>query len=73
MAMQNVYPTDLIKNIMAAEFITKTCQGNYRFLSREYCILDYGLRIEVPEYDGPFLKPYICSFITQVRKEINRL
>jgi len=51
---------------MAPEFVTKTCQGNYHFLSREYLVLDYSLRIEVPEYDGPFLKPTLRSFLEKV-------
>lgn len=58
---------------MAPEYVTKTCYGNYSSLSREYCVLDYSLRIEVPEYDGPFLKPHVSCSIAQVRKEINRL
>lgn len=58
---------------MAPEYVTKTCHGNYSSLSREYCVLDYSLRIEVPEYDGPFLKPHVSCSIAQVRKEINRL
>ncbi|XP_012530877.1 uncharacterized protein LOC105833583 [Monomorium pharaonis] len=63
MAVQNVYPKDLIKRVMTPEYVIKTCFGNYKYLSREYCVLDYGLRIEVPEYDGPFLKPNVRTSI----------
>lgn len=57
---------DLIRYVMAPEFVTKTCHGNYHSLSREYLVLDYSLRIEVPEYDGPFLKPTLRSFLEKV-------
>ncbi|XP_012063545.1 PREDICTED: FAST kinase domain-containing protein 5, partial [Atta cephalotes] len=60
---KSIFPMDLIRYIMAPEFVTKTCNGNYHFLSREYLVLDYSLRIEVPEYDGPFLKPTLKSFL----------
>jgi len=64
---QNVYPTDLIKFVMAPEYVNKICYGNYNHLSREYCVLDYSLQIEVPEYDGPFLKPNIRNLLEKVR------
>lgn len=57
---------------MAPEHMNKTCFGNHHQLSREYIVLDYSLRIEVPEYNGPFLKPTTCSLLEEVRKEINR-
>ncbi|KAL0102099.1 hypothetical protein PUN28_018564 [Cardiocondyla obscurior] len=63
LATQNVYPINLIKRVMDPVFVNKICRSNYQYLSREYCVLDYGLRIEVPEYDGPFLKSSICSFL----------
>ncbi|KYN06823.1 PREDICTED: FAST kinase domain-containing protein 5, mitochondrial [Cyphomyrmex costatus] len=63
MTIQNIYPIDLIKYVMAPEFVTRTCQGDYHFLSREYLVLDYSLRIEIPEYDGPFLKPTVRIFL----------
>lgn len=58
---------------MAPEYMNKTCRGDRHLLSREYIVLDYSLRVEVPEYDGPFLKPTTCSLLEQVRKEITRL
>jgi len=58
---------DLIKFVMAPEYVSKTCRGNYNHLSREYCVLDYSLRIEVPEYDGPFLKPNVRNLLEKVR------
>ncbi|TGZ49278.1 uncharacterized protein [Temnothorax longispinosus] len=67
---QNVYPIDLIKLVMAPEHVNKTCSGNYHHLSREYCMLDYGLRVEVPEYDGPLLKPSISSFLEKKYYEL---
>ncbi|KAL6259176.1 hypothetical protein P5V15_009097 [Pogonomyrmex californicus] len=63
LSIQNIYPIDLIKRVMAPEFVIKTCRGNYHYISREYCVLDYSLQIEVPEYDGPFLKPNIRDFL----------
>ncbi|XP_011880292.1 PREDICTED: FAST kinase domain-containing protein 5 isoform X2 [Vollenhovia emeryi] len=63
LATQNVYPIDLIERIMAPEYLSMACNRNYRDLSREYCVLDYGLRVEVPEYTGPFLKPSISIFL----------
>lgn len=60
---QNIFPMDLIKYVMAPEFVTKICHGNYHLLSREYLMLDYSLQIEVPDYDGPFLKPTVRNFL----------
>lgn len=68
MSYVNVYPKDLIKLVMSPEYIHKTCSGNYRYFSREYCVLDYSLQLEVPEYDGPFLKPEQRSFMTKVHR-----
>ncbi|KAG5317022.1 FAKD5 protein, partial [Acromyrmex heyeri] len=63
LATKSIFPMDLIRYVMAPEFVTKTCHGNYHFLSREYLVLDYSLQIEVPEYDGPFLKPIVRNFL----------
>lgn len=63
LAILGIYPTDLIKRIMSPEHMNKICHGNYIYLSREYCVLDYSLRLEVPEYNGPFLKPSVCQFL----------
>lgn len=60
---------DLIKYVMAPEFVTKICHGNYHLLSREYLMLDYSLQIEVPDYDGPFLKPTVRNFLGKVSKK----
>lgn len=53
---------------MLPAYVNKICYGNYRHLSREYSVLDYGLRIEVPEYDGPLLAPTIRDFLEKVRE-----
>lgn len=65
----NVYPTDLIQRIMTPMFVHNTCSGNYRYIPREYCVLDYSLRVDMPEYDGPFLKPEMRNFIAKVCRE----
>jgi len=65
----NIYPIDLIKRVMIPEFFSKMCKNNYQFLTREYCVLDYSLQVEVPEYDGPFLKPIIRNMLEKVCKE----
>lgn len=61
---------DLIEHIMAPKYIHKICNGNYTRLSREYCVLDYSLQVEVPEYNGPFLQSSLRSFLEKVCKEI---
>jgi len=71
LARRSIYPTDLIQRVMRSEFINKFSCNNYRSLSVEYCVLDYSLRLEVPEYQGPFLKPTICSFLENVCQKIN--
>lgn len=63
LAVLGIYPTDLIKHVMSPEYIHASSKGNYHVLSREYCVLDYGLKVEVPEYDGPFLKPSLLTFL----------
>ncbi|EZA53791.1 hypothetical protein DMN91_012094 [Ooceraea biroi] len=63
LAVLNIYPIDLIKRIMMPEFISNTCNNNYRNLTREYCVLDYSLRVEVPEYDGLLLKPTTVNML----------
>ncbi|EFN63850.1 FAST kinase domain-containing protein 5 [Camponotus floridanus] len=63
LAILNIYPTDLIERVMAPSYLHKICKGNYIELSREYSVLDYSLRLEVPEYNGPFLKSSLCSFL----------
>ncbi|XP_012223331.1 FAST kinase domain-containing protein 5, mitochondrial [Linepithema humile] len=63
LARKSIYPTDLIQCVMTPAFINKVCYNNHRFLTAEYCVLDYSLRLEVPEYQGPFLKPATCSFL----------
>jgi len=55
---------------MTPEFSSKTCKNNYHFLTREYCVLDYSLQVEVPEYDGPLLKPTIRNMLEKVYKEV---
>lgn len=57
---------------MTPEFINRICYNNPRLLSAEYCVLDCSLRLEVPEYQGPFLKPTTCNFLEKVRKRINQ-
>lgn len=54
---------------MAPKYLHKICNGNYTYLSREYSVLDYSLRLEVPEYNGLFLKSSLCSFLDKVCKE----
>ncbi|KAL6438043.1 hypothetical protein ACFW04_004361 [Cataglyphis niger] len=63
LAVLSIYPTDLIGRVMAREHLDKICNGNYTRLTREYCVLDYSLRLEVSDYNGPFLKPSICQFL----------
>lgn len=63
LAVLSIYPTDLIARVMSPEHLDKICHGNYTYLTREYCVLDYSLRLEVPEYNGPFLKSSVCHFL----------
>lgn len=63
LAVLSIYPTDLIGRVMTREHLDKICHGQYIYLTREYCVLDYSLRLEVPDYNGPFLKPSICDFL----------
>lgn len=60
LAVLSIYPTDLIARIMAQEHLDKI-YCNCRYLTREYNVLDYSLRLEVPDYKGPFLKPSTCE------------
>ncbi|XP_029171073.1 uncharacterized protein LOC114940524 isoform X2 [Nylanderia fulva] len=60
LAVLSIYPTDLIGRIMAQEHLDKIYRRS-RYLTREYNVLDYSLRLEVPEYKGPFLKFSTCE------------
>ncbi|KMQ93667.1 fast kinase domain-containing protein 5 [Lasius niger] len=62
LAVLSIYPTDLIGRVMGQEHLEKVYR-NWRYLTREYCVLDYSLRLEVPEYNGPFLKPSTCNLL----------
>lgn len=70
LATQNVFPMDLMKRIMAPEYVSKTCRSNY--FPREYLVLNNSLLLEAPSYDGPFLKSDLKLLLEKKDDEIFR-
>ncbi|XP_011297761.1 uncharacterized protein [Fopius arisanus] len=61
----NIYPLDIIGRIMNHEYIKQIYKNNAFKVGREYLTLESGLKIEVPEYKGPFLPERIYNFLAR--------
>lgn len=66
MLQVNYYPENILKSIMAQEFVNKSCDNNIHKLDREYLVLDYCIELDHPEYVGPRLRKDIQHYLLKV-------
>ncbi|XP_014615468.1 PREDICTED: uncharacterized protein LOC106793218 [Polistes canadensis] len=55
LAVLNIYPLHLIKLALDPSYINLRCKGNIYLIGWEYSILEYCIKVDRPEYTGPFL------------------
>ncbi|XP_025163347.1 uncharacterized protein LOC105183367 isoform X2 [Harpegnathos saltator] len=63
LSLVNIYPKDLIERIMMPSYIHKLVSRKYYHVSREFFVLNNSLRVEVPDYNGPFLQPSLHNYL----------
>lgn len=51
---------------MEPEYVTKAYKYNLSLLSNEFLIIDCSLKIELPDYTGPFLDDKIYKYLVKV-------
>lgn len=62
----NIYPIDLIKKSFDPEFLNTVYGNNAYKIGWDYFSLENNLKIDLPEYDGPFLMPSILEYHAKV-------
>lgn len=55
LAYLNIYPLHLIKLALDPSYVNLRCKGDIYLIGWEYSILEYCLKVDRPEYTGPFL------------------
>ncbi|XP_063980062.1 uncharacterized protein LOC135164025 [Diachasmimorpha longicaudata] len=61
----DIYPLDIITNIMDPQYLKDVYRNNAFKIGREYLTLECGLKVEVPEYQGPFLPERVYNYLAK--------
>ncbi|XP_015178803.1 PREDICTED: uncharacterized protein LOC107067647 [Polistes dominula] len=65
LCFSNVYPLHLIKLVLDPSYVSIRCKGNVYLIGWEYSIIEYCVKVEQPEYTGPFLSENILLTSTK--------
>ncbi|XP_015123058.1 uncharacterized protein LOC107045330 [Diachasma alloeum] len=65
LSLADIYPLDIINSIMNPEYLKEVYRNNAFKIGREYLTLECGLKLEVPEYEGPFLPERIYNYLAK--------
>lgn len=68
----DIYPHDLIAKVLSPEFLKEVFNNNAFKIGRECMVVDMGLKIEVPEYKGPFLPDRVINYLSKVINSCNK-
>ncbi|CAD6237462.1 GSCOCG00002324001-RA-CDS [Cotesia congregata] len=60
-----IYPLDLIAKVLSPEFLKEAFNNNAFRIGRECMVVDMGLKVEVPEYTGPFLPERVINYLSK--------
>lgn len=58
-----IYPLEIINEIMDPSYLREVYNNNSFHIGRDYLGIECGLKIEVPNYQGPFLPARIVSYL----------
>ncbi|XP_074097160.1 FAST kinase domain-containing protein 5, mitochondrial [Cotesia typhae] len=61
----DIYPQDLIAKVLSPEYLKEVFNNNAFRIGRECMVVDMGLKIEVPEYKGPFLPERVINYLSK--------
>ncbi|XP_043278377.1 FAST kinase domain-containing protein 5, mitochondrial isoform X2 [Venturia canescens] len=61
----NIFPIDLIKRVFDPEFLKRVYGNNAFRIGRDFFSLEMNIKIDLPEYDGPFLMPTLLEFLAK--------
>ncbi|XP_057318256.1 FAST kinase domain-containing protein 5, mitochondrial [Microplitis mediator] len=64
LSQADIYPLELISIVLSPKFLKEVYNNNAFRIGRECLIINEGLKIEVPDYKGPFLPEKISKYLT---------